>query len=258
MYEIQREQEGGYNNFSLHGHWMRTSSSCRSDIKETLQNGRQTGLPPRKMPEFEPRRCATQPMMAPSRTEHNLLKRLQLFIMIDIAEYKVGEVLDLEGCGGKKTKCGKALKACKVNIGDKQNPILVVTSASNVRMGSRVVVALAGSNVLNEEGEEIKVTKMSVGGVMSEGMLCDSRMLLWSGGGHGVAAVMPDSFAIGSAPPEEKPRPKEPEPEPEPKVEVKGLFEKKLTKEEKKKLAEERRAARKAAKEAKKAAEAKQ
>lgn len=176
--------------------------------------------------------------------------------MIDISLYKVGVVLSLEGCGGKKTKCGKALKACKVNVGDEANPVVVVTSASNVRMGSRVVVALAGTNVLNEEGEEIKVTKTSVGGVMSEGMLCDSRMLLWTGGGHGVAAQLDDSFEVGSAPPEEKPRPKEVVPEEPPKVEVKGLFEKKLTKEEKKKLAEERRKARKAAKEAKKNAEA--
>ena len=174
--------------------------------------------------------------------------------MVDVSQYKVGIVLSLEGCGGK-TKSGKALKACKVNVGDEANPVTVVTSASNVRTDSRVVVALVGSTVLNDENEQMKVEKTSVGGVMSEGMLCDSRMLGWSGGGHGVAAQLPDSFEAGSTPPATKPRPKEPEPEEPPKVEVKGLFEKKLTKEEKKKLAEEKRKARKAAKEAKKAAE---
>ena len=55
--------------------------------------------------------------------------------MVDISEYKVGVVLSLEECGGKSK--GKPLKACKVNIGDESNPITVVTSASNVREGSR-------------------------------------------------------------------------------------------------------------------------
>jgi tRNA-binding EMAP/Myf-like protein len=55
--------------------------------------------------------------------------------MVDISEYKVGVLLSVEDCG--KTKSGKALKACKVNIGDESNPITVVTSASNVREGSR-------------------------------------------------------------------------------------------------------------------------
>jgi len=84
------------------------------------------------------------------------------------------------------------------------------------------------------------------------------QMLLqgWTGGAAGVAAQMPDSLEIGSTPPATKPRPKGQQPETEiQKSEVKGLFEKKLTKEEKKKIAEERRKARKAAKEAKKAAQ---
>jgi hypothetical protein len=118
----------------------------------------------------------------------------------------------------------------------------------------RLVVAVEGSKFINEEGEEILVKKTAVGGVMSEGMFCDSRMLGWSGGAEGVAAQIPDSVDIGSAPPVTKPRSKtvvqfEKEKEPDvPAVEVKPLFEKKLTKEEKKKLAEEKRKARKAAK----------
>ena len=80
-------------------------------------------------------------------------------------------------------------------------------------------------------------------------------MLGWSGGAHGVAAQIPDSCDIGSAPPATKPRPAGSvgDSAPLPESSVPGLFEKKLTKEEKKKLAEERRKARKAAKEAKKA-----
>lgn len=85
-------------------------------------------------------------------------------------------------------------------------------------------------------------------------MFCDSRMLGWVGGADGIAAQIPDSFPLGSAPPETKPRtdagtggdgslPQVPA------VDVKPLFEKKLTKEEKKKLADEKRKAKKAAKE---------
>ena len=117
----------------------------------------------------------------------------------------------------------------------------------------RVAVAPIGSKVLDEEGEEMEIKKTTVGGVVSEGMLCDSRMLGWSGGAAGIAVQIPDSIAVGEAPPATKPR-KDNAATPEAEAsatEVQGLFEKKLTKEEKKKLAEERRKARKAAKEAK-------
>jgi len=90
----------------------------------------------------------------------------------------------------------------------------------------------------------------TVGGVVSEGMLCDSRMLGWQGGAEGLAVQIPENFELGSAPPSSKPRGgKEPSQEEIPPTEVKGLFEKKLTKEEKKKLAAEKRAAKKAGKE---------
>jgi hypothetical protein len=110
---------------------------------------------------------------------------------------------------------------------------------------------MAGSVVMNHEGEEMLVQKTSVGGSMSEGMLCDSGMLGWTGGANGVAVQVPESIDIGSAPPSSKPRPKGEEPAAGAGPVEAGLFEKKLTKEEKKKLAEERRKSRKAAKEAK-------
>jgi hypothetical protein len=117
----------------------------------------------------------------------------------------------------------------------------------------RVAVAPAGSSFLDGEGSMQEVTKATVGGIVSEGMFCDSRMLGWSGGAQGVAAQIPDSCEIGSAPPATKPRPGGAGGDNVSSAEssVAGLFEKKLTKEEKKKLAEERRKARKAAKVAK-------
>lgn len=107
--------------------------------------------------------------------------------------------------------------------------------------------------MVDESGEDLIIQKTSVGGVMSEGMLCDARMLGWVGGAEGIAAQIPDSFPLGSAPPSTKPRTDNTSsdvPSNIPTVEVKPLFEKKLTKEEKKKIAEEKRKAKKAAKEA--------
>ena len=125
--------------------------------------------------------------------------------MVDISEYKVGVVVSIEEMSAKSG--GKPLRLCQVNIGDAE-PVPIVTSAPNVRDDSRVVVALAGSKVLNEEGEEIALQKTSVGGKMSHGMLCDSRMLNWQGGASGIAVQVPPEFELGSAPPASKPRPK--------------------------------------------------
>ena len=127
----------------------------------------------------------------------------------------------------------------------------------NKHPSNRIVVAPIGSTIIDDEGEELTLKKTSVGGIPSEGMFCDAKMLGWGSGAVGIAAQVPDSYEPGMSPPQTKPgAPKTGGGEATiPAVEVKGLFEKKLTKEEKKKLAEEKRKARKAAKEAKKAAE---
>jgi hypothetical protein len=88
-------------------------------------------------------------------------------------------------------------------------------------------------------------------------MFCDSRMLGWIGGAENIAAQMPPSLPIGSAPPFTKPRggadAGETQQQQQPQMvamdHVEPLFEKKLSKEEKKKLADEKRKAKKAAKE---------
>jgi tRNA-binding EMAP/Myf-like protein len=169
-----------------------------------------------------------------------------------IADYRVGIVESIEESGGKGTK---ALKICKVDIGEPDNLITVVTSAPNVRTKSRLAVAPVGSTVLTPQGEGMVIVKTSISGVMSEGMFCDAKMLAWVGGSEGIAAQIDESVAVGSSPPLNKPRPQHSTEEAAlPESDVQGLFEKKLTKEEKKKLAEEKKAARKVAKEAKKAA----
>jgi hypothetical protein len=86
-------------------------------------------------------------------------------------------------------------------------------------------------------------------------MFCDARMLGWgAGSSSGIAVQVPESYAPGTSPPTTRPGAP-----PCPSggetttssAEAPGLFERKLTKEEKKRLAEEKRKARKAAKEGK-------
>jgi tRNA-binding EMAP/Myf-like protein len=178
--------------------------------------------------------------------------------MVDTSQYKVGIVLSVEN---KAVPGKKPLKICSIDIGNAtdgggggEGPITVVTNATNVRDGSRIVVAPIGSCVIDENGEELMIKRTVVSGTSSEGMLCDARMLGWGSGSAGIAAQVPETCAPGSAPPTTRPggggggggggeggeaalAPAAP-----------GLFEKKLTKEEKKALAKAKRDAKKEAK----------
>ena len=153
----------------------------------------------------------------------------------------VCELLGVEGVAGKDK-----LKAISVSDGSKTYSI--VTNAPNVtedKVGQRLVVALEGAEDI--PGVEGTVGKARVGGVLSEGMLCDGKML-W-GGSAGTAVFLDDDHAVGGAPPASRPRPKQAGEAPPPIAAGEGLFAKKLSKEEKK-------AAAKAAKEARKAKKA--
>ena len=89
--------------------------------------------------------------------------------------------------------------------GDEGKLLTVVTNAPNVVAGKRSVVATEGA-VVDQNGEDIVIKRTQVGGVISQGMMCDSKMLGWTGGGAGVAVTMPESFALGAAPPAQMPR----------------------------------------------------
>ena len=182
--------------------------------------------------------------------------------MPDLSQYKIGVVLSVKPCP-KEGRGGQPLTACHIRVGSvASESITVVTSSTNVRVNSRVVVAPVGSKFVNEDGEEDVIQKTAVGGIMSEGMLCDAKMLGWVCGGDGEVVKIPDSFPIGAFPPAEKPRSDrvvrfETENEPDLQAfEVKPLFEMKLTREEKKELAQAKRKSKKAAKEAQKKAAA--
>ena len=117
-----------------------------------------------------------------------------------------------------------------------------------------MVVATVGAEL--KDGDKVK--RAPVGGVMSEGMLCDGPMLGWAGGGAGTAVLLPDTFKPGDKPPGSRPRldggggggdgaPAAPVAK-STGPGVDALFEKKLSKEEKKAALAAKRAARAAKK----------
>uniref|UniRef100_A0A7S1EYW2 tRNA-binding domain-containing protein n=1 Tax=Noctiluca scintillans TaxID=2966 RepID=A0A7S1EYW2_NOCSC len=112
--------------------------------------------------------------------------------------YKVGIVVSAEKVEGKDK-----LQRIEVDIGSGTLPI--VTNAQNVKEGVRVIVATVGA-IISDKGEDVEVKKASVGGCISEGMLCDAPMLGWTGGGAGAAALLPESFTPGERPPDARPR----------------------------------------------------
>ncbi|KAG8462098.1 hypothetical protein KFE25_011548 [Diacronema lutheri] len=161
----------------------------------------------------------------------------------------VGLVRECEPVAGKDK-----LKRLSVDVGGAA-PVQLVTNAPNVEAGKRIVVALVGAEVGG-----VAVRRATVGGVPSEGMVCDATMLGWTGGGAGLAALVPASYAPGDAAPPTRPRLDERPPgagagaasEPPPGAgrEVEPLFAKKPSRDDKKAAA----AARKAERDAKKAA----
>ncbi len=177
------------------------------------------------------------------------LQQLDIYMSM-VSQYKVGVVLSVQN----KTVPGKKpLKVCSIDVGNNDSddnggrPITVVTNATNIRDGSRIVVAPIGSCVMDENGEEITIKKTVVGGTSSEGILCDARMLGWGSGSSGIAAQVPESYAPGSCPPTKRPGVSEGAGEGGAPA-APGLFEKKLSKEEKKALAKAKRDAKKEAK----------
>ena len=104
------------------------------------------------------------------------------------------------------------------------------------------------------------VTRRAVGGIMSEGMLCDSPMLGWSGGAAGVAVLIPATFNPGDSPPSSRPRGDgggEAAAAADVPPVTDSMYEKKMTKEERKAAAKAAREAKKLAKKGEKKSEGK-
>lgn len=108
--------------------------------------------------------------------------------------FRVGVIVECEDVSGTK------LKKIRVDVGDKE-PLDVVTNAPNAKEGLRIVVACTGALV-----DGVKIKRTQINGLPSNGVVCDSVMLGWTGGGAGTAVTVPESFAVGSKPPAQRPR----------------------------------------------------
>lgn len=129
------------------------------------------------------------------------------------ANYKVGVIMYVEPIAKSKD-----LKLCRVDVigdGNEENWIPVVTNAKYAEKEWKVVVACVGAIVpagatlpegVDEDDGAIRIKKRAVQGAESRGMLCDCPALGWAGGAKGIIARVPDSFNIGDAPPEVRPR----------------------------------------------------
>ena len=98
--------------------------------------------------------------------------------------FVVAHVIDVEVIKGKDN-----LKKCTVDIGE-DDSITVVTSCPNVRKDTHTVIATVGSTT-DENGNEFELKRTTVGGMMSEGMLCDGKMLGWGSGSIGNCVQVP-------------------------------------------------------------------
>ena len=113
--------------------------------------------------------------------------------------YVVGLVITCEAVAGKDR-----LKVVTVDIGNGV-VLTIATNAPNIREGTRTCVAVVGSTI-EIAGQSEVVKKTNVGGIISEGMICDSVMLGWAGGAAGLAVQIPASYELGATAPTSKPR----------------------------------------------------
>ncbi|GMI23956.1 hypothetical protein TrCOL_g13201 [Triparma columacea] len=150
------------------------------------------------------------------------------------------------------------LRLTTMDIGSSSH-LSIVTNSSLVRSGSKYIIAMSGAIVpagsSAEDDGVIVVKTTTVGGRKSEGIICDAPMLGWGSTNSGVPVFLTGSeYVNGDTPPSSKPgrgvvggggEVRE-----DMKVETEPLFEKKMTKEEKKAAAKAKREAKRAAKEA--------
>lgn len=116
------------------------------------------------------------------------------------AHYVCGRVSDIELGPMKGTKVSRV----ELDLGGGKTAQIATTSKTTV--GHVVVAILAGGTIACGKDKGTKVTKKAVAGVNSDGMLCDSDMVGWSGGAKGVVARVNDWWELGAAPPTNRPR----------------------------------------------------
>ena len=125
-------------------------------------------------------------------------------------QFKVGKVLKVEAI--PKQKDLKKILVDVIGNGDEDSSVQIVTNAKYIEQNWLVVVALENAVVpagaiLGDDPEAIQIKPTSVGGVKSNGMVCDSHLLAWTGGAKGVVQQLSETdFKVGDKPPSVRPR----------------------------------------------------
>lgn len=130
--------------------------------------------------------------------------------------FHIARVLKVEPIS--KQKDLKKILADIRGDGDESLAIQIVTNAKYIDESWLVVVALENAVVpagaiVGEDSDATLIKPTSVGGVKSNGMVCDSPMLAWSGGAKGAVQQLPErdengtiQFVVGDKPPTSRPR----------------------------------------------------
>eukprot|EP00757_Euglenozoa_sp_SAG-D1_P018403 gene18403-5894_t len=108
----------------------------------------------------------------------------------------VGRILECEE--------NKKLFKLAVDVGGDE-VVQIVSNAKHLDVGRLVVVAKVGAVLGDQDDDDAVVKAKAVGGIRSEGMLCNAPMLGWVGGDAGAAAKVPEDYSPGDAPPEKRP-----------------------------------------------------
>ena len=103
----------------------------------------------------------------------------------------IGEVVTCE-----KHSNADRLKVVQVEV-DKDAPLSIVCGAPNVAVGQKVIVAPAGTTIYNQQGEELKIKRTKVRGVVSEGMIC-AEDEIGVGDAHDGIMVLDTTLAPGT------------------------------------------------------------
>jgi len=101
---------------------------------------------------------------------------------------------------GKVLKCAKhpnadRLKITQVDVGDK-NSLQIICGAPNVKEGTKVPVALVGTNLYNDKNQSFKILKSKIRGEISEGMICSEKELQL-GESHEGIMILDEIHSVG-------------------------------------------------------------
>ncbi|HEX8923651.1 MAG TPA: hypothetical protein VF828_02875, partial [Patescibacteria group bacterium] len=92
----------------------------------------------------------------------------------------IGEIVEI-----KKHPNADGLQVVEINVG-KDSPVIIVTSAQNIKTGDIVPVILPGGRVNSADGKIVKIEKGKLRGVVSFGMMASELELGLGPDHHGI------------------------------------------------------------------------